>query len=118
MSSSTLFIAPPGARGRTETIFREIVSRAPDTNFSDVLYLGPNAPYLTEVKRRFFSYVKRELRKTAYIPFESHTIKQLAISLYQTAGDSEMVSDEIRTLILLKIIGENNLGYATLLSEL
>ena len=119
MSTSTLFLAPPGARGRTETIFREIVSRSPDNNFSGVLFLGPNAPYLTSVRRQFFSYVKREMGKTAYIPFESRTIKQLALSLYHdSSGQAEIVSDEIRTLILLKIIGENNLGYATLLSEL
>jgi hypothetical protein len=118
MSSSTLFIAPHGSRNRTEAIFREIVSRSPDNNFSGLLYLGPNAPYLTSVRRQFFSYVKRELRKTAYVPFESRTIKQLALDLYQSSGQSEMVSDEIRTLILLKIIGEKNLGYATLLSEL
>ena len=118
MRGTTLFLAPPGTRGRTDIIFGEIVSCSPDNNFSDVLYLGPNAPYLTSVRRQFFSYVKRVLGKTAYIPFESRTIKQLALSLYQVSGQAEIVSDELRTLILLKIIGEKNLGYATLLSEL
>jgi ATP-dependent helicase/nuclease subunit B len=116
--STTLFIAPPGARGGTDAIFREIVSRSPGNNFSGVLYLGPNVPYLTWVRRQFFSHVKRELKKSAYIPFESRTIKQLALDLYQSWGQSEVVSDEIRTLILLKISMEKNLGYATLLSEL
>lgn len=116
--SITLFIAPLGARDRSETIFREIVSRSPGNNFSEVLYLGPNVPYLTSVKRRFFSYVRKARGKTVYIPFESRTIRQLALHLYQSSGRSNIISDEVRTLILMNITGEKNLGYATLLSEL
>lgn len=118
MSASILFITPPGARNKSGIIFREIISRSPGNNFSGVLYLGPNAPYLTSVKRQFFSYLKKERGKTACIPFELWTIRQLALHLYQSAGRSNIISDEMRTLILMKITGEKNIGYATLLSEL
>ncbi len=80
--------------------------------------MGPNASFLADTKRLFDSCLWHSTRKTAYIPFQTNTIKQLASSLYESYGTREVISDEIRTLMLLQLLEEQNIGYARLLSGL
>ena len=134
MKQTTLFIAPLGARNKREAIFKEIVSMHPENDFSSVLYLAPNNSVLTEAKRQFLPYLKTAGRKSVYIPFQALTIKQLAVSNYdppspplqkgpacpvgRDIGGFSVISERMRTLILCKIIKNNNIGYARLLSDL
>ncbi|MBI5663933.1 MAG: hypothetical protein HZC49_02410, partial [Nitrospirae bacterium] len=120
MKQGTLFIAPIGARNKREALFREIVSIHPDNNFSSVLFLGPNNFVLSETKRQFFSYLKKQHNTSAYIPFQSLTIKQVA-SIHQESqphGGQNVIPEHIRPLVLFEILGDNNIGYARILSDL
>ncbi|MBI4680485.1 MAG: hypothetical protein HY753_04585, partial [Nitrospirae bacterium] len=118
MKKGTVFIAPPGARDKKANIFSEIVSSCPQGDYSGVLYITPNTFSQAEAKKRFFSYLKTEHKKTAYIPFQSFPLKQLYINLYATYGSKKIISAGIRPLLLCEILKEKNIGYAVLLSEL
>jgi ATP-dependent helicase/DNAse subunit B len=118
MKTGTLFIAPLGARNKKEAVFEEIVSLHPENDFSQVLYLAPNATVLASAKRQFFSWLKGIRKKSAYIPFQALTIKQLAVHLYETNPPNNIISERMRTLILCEVIKEQNIGYAQLLSDL
>ncbi len=118
MKNSTLFIAPLGARNRKETLFREIVSLHPDNDFSKFLYLAPNNAVLADARNRFFSYMVQNLRKSAYIPFQALTIRQLAEGLYEGSGKGSVITDRTMVLILCEILKEKNIGYATVLADL
>ncbi|RJQ21065.1 MAG: PD-(D/E)XK nuclease family protein [Nitrospiraceae bacterium] len=126
MKHTTLLIAPLGAKNKKEAIFNEIVSLCPGNDFSRVLYLAPNTTVLTEAKARFFSCLKKERGKSAYIPFQTFTIKQLARHLHETnpplnsklQTPNSVISDRMRTLTLCGMLKEKNIGYASLLSDL
>jgi ATP-dependent helicase/DNAse subunit B len=114
----TLFIAPPGAGNRKETLFEKIVSLSPDSDYSSVLFLVPNSFVLKSAKSQFYSYLKKSAGRSAYVPFRAMTIKQLAADLYEDCGQHRVISERVRTLILCEILRENNLGYASTLSSL
>jgi len=133
----TLFIAPFGARNKKEAVFEEILSVCPGNDFSQALYLAPNTSVLTDSKRRFFAFLKKTRNRSAYIPFQAFTIKQLAKHLHEItppspplslrggrgelpASDVEpsVISERVRTLILCGILKDGNIGYARLLSDL
>jgi RecB family exonuclease len=118
VKQGTLFIAPIGARNKRETLFKEIVSAHPYNNFSSVLFLGPNNFVLSETGRQFFSYLKKQHNTSAYIPFQSLTIKQAASVLHEGQEGGNVVSEHIRPLVLCEILGNNNIGYARILSDL
>ncbi|MBI4681684.1 MAG: PD-(D/E)XK nuclease family protein [Nitrospirae bacterium] len=123
MKQGILFTAPIGARNKRETLFKEIVSTHPDNNFSSVLFLGPNNFVLSETKRQFFSYLKKQHNTSAYIPFQSLTIKQVAsilheVSLHAGQEGGDVISEHIRPLVLCEILEANNIGYARILSDL
>jgi ATP-dependent helicase/nuclease subunit B len=118
VKAGTLFIAPPGARNRREILFNTITTLCPGNNYSTVLYVCPDVHFVAHIKRLFHTYRTNSGASTAYTPFEVVTLKQLASELYATCGSQDVISDEIRTLILLQLIEENNLGYARLLSGL
>ena len=137
MKQGILFIAPIGARNKKESLFREIVSSHPDNNFSSALFLGPNNFVLSETRRQFFSFLKNQCNTSAYIPFQSLTIKQVALQNYETAPPSpplnlgggrgelprtatkpSVISEHIRPLILCEILEDSNIGYARILSDL
>jgi ATP-dependent helicase/nuclease subunit B len=114
----TLFIAPLGARKKRERIFNELVSLCPENDYAEVLYIGPNSSFLSSIKKLFYSYMTGQGNRSSYIPFYSATIQQIGADLYETHGKGELISNEIRTLILLNMLKEQNLGYARLLSGL
>jgi ATP-dependent helicase/DNAse subunit B len=114
----TLFIAPPGAGNRKETLFEKIVSLSPDSDYSSVLYLVPNYFMLKSAKSQFYYYLKKSNGRPAYVPFRALTIKQLAADMHEDTGQYSVISERLRTLILSEIIRENNLGYASTLSSL
>ena len=118
MKLSELIIAPPGTRNRQDPVFEKIIDLCPGNDYSSVLYLGPDAPFLTHAKRLFYNYLAKSGDRKAYIPFRAVTLKQLSYNLYETHGEDEIISDEIRTLLLLQLLEEKNLGYARLLSGL
>jgi ATP-dependent helicase/DNAse subunit B len=118
MNSRTLLITPPGARNKKEPIFQEIITLCPGNDYSRVVYLGPDAPFLSNVKRLFYRHIAKSGDREAYIPFQAVTIRQLSHDLYETFGRNEIITDEIRTLLLLQILGDGNIGYARLLSGL
>ena len=118
MSRKILFVAPLGARRKRELIFNELVSLCPEHDYAEVLYIGPNSSFLSSIKKLFYSYITGQSNRSSYIPFHSATIQQLGSDLYETHGKYEVISDEIRTLILLNLLKEQNLGYARLLSGL
>jgi ATP-dependent helicase/DNAse subunit B len=141
MGKGIVFIAPHGARNKKSALFEEIVSHCTDGDYSSVLYITPAAFSLGEARRQFFSYLKTVHKKKAYIPFQSFTIKNLCINLYETfmplqsakenednppsppfnkggMGGFKIISDRIEPLILCEILGEKNIGYARLLSGL
>jgi len=118
MKVSEIFIAPPGTRNRQASVFAKILALCPGNDYSSVLYLGPDAPFLAHAKRLFYNYHAKSGDRKAYIPFRAVTIKQLSYDLHETHGADEIISDEIRTLLLLQLLEEKNLGYARLLSGL
>jgi len=137
VKQGTLFIAPIGARNKREHLFREILSLNPDNNFSSVLFLGPNNFVLSETRRQFFSYLKKQHNRSAYVPFQTFTIKQLALQDYeitlpspplnlrggrgellQTSSRPSVISELIRPLLLCEILKDTNIGYARILSDL
>ena len=118
MKSSEIFIAPPGTGNRHNVIFEKIISICPGNDYSPVLYLGPDAPFLAHAKNLFYQYLAKTDGRKAYIPFQAVTIRQIASDLYETYGTDNVISDEIRTLLLLQLLDEKNLGYARLLSGL
>ncbi len=119
MKKATLFIAPLGAKNKKDVLFKEIVSRYSHTNdYSDVLYIGPNRSVLSAAGNLFFNYLQKTRSKSAYIPFQSLTIKQLASNLHEAYGESTAISDSVRTLMIAEILNERNIGYARLLSSL
>jgi CRISPR/Cas system-associated exonuclease Cas4 (RecB family) len=114
-----LFIAPVGARNKRESLFKEIVSVHPDKNFSSVLFLGPNNFVLSEIRRQFFSYLKKHCNTSAYVPFQFLTIKQAASMLHESLPRGRtVISEHIRTLVLCEILKDSGIGYAGLLSDL
>ena len=118
MKKTTLFIAPPGARNKKELIFKEIVSLYPEGDYSRVVYLGPDTSFLSNVKWLFYRHIATSNARKAYIPFQAVTIRQLSHDLYEIFGRNEIITDEIRTLLLLHMLEDSNLGYARLLSGL
>lgn len=123
MKQGTLFIAPIGARNKRESLFREILSVHPDNNFSSVLFLGPNNFVLSETGRQFFTYLKKQHGTSAYIPFQSLTIKQVASLLSDSSPErgqegENAISEHIRPLLLCEILKDGNIGYARILSDL
>jgi len=118
MSTSEIFIAPPGTRNRNDAVCARLLGLCPGNDYSPVLYLGPDAPFLAHAKRLFYNYLVKSGGGKAYIPFQAVTIKQLSYDMYETYGSDEIISDEIRTLFLLQLLEEKNLGYARLLSGL
>lgn len=117
MNNVSLLIAPLGARHQREQIFHRLAARCPDHDYSRVLYIGPNVSFLSSITKLFCSHLART-GTTSYIPFRTSTIEQLGASLHELHGQNELIPDEIRTLILLSLINEHNLGYARLLSGL
>lgn len=75
VKNATLFIAPLGARNRKDLLFKKILSHHPENDYSSVLYICPNNYVLSEANNLFFSYVKNNLKKATYIPFQSFTLK-------------------------------------------
>jgi CRISPR/Cas system-associated exonuclease Cas4 (RecB family) len=118
VSKGSVFLAPAGARDKKGPIFREIVSLYPEGDFSSVLYLSPNSFVLREAERDFFSYLMKNPKRTAYIPFRSFTLKQLAIKLHEACDKRGIVSDCVRPLLISEMLGGKNIGYADLLSGL
>ena len=118
MKKTTLFVAPPGARNKKEPIFKEIISLCPEGDYSSVLYLSPNRFVLGEAEKDFFSYIKKKLKRSAYIPFQSFTIKEFASNLHEMFGNETRISDLTRSLILCEMLGGKKIGYADLLSGL
>ncbi len=129
MQKGIVFIAPLGARNKKANIFDEIVSLCPENDYSSVLYLTPAIFSQTEARRQFFSYLKTIHKKKVYIPFQSFTLTNFCTNLYDTfypspislpqgEGGRVIISDRIEPLILCEIIGEKNIGYARLLSDL
>ncbi len=108
----TLFSAPAGARNKRDHIFKELTALCPENDFSSVTYLCPNSFAINEAERSFHGYLKRP----AYIPFESATLRHLAAGLY--SADKGAVPDNIRPLMLCNILNEKSTGYARLLSDL
>ncbi|MBI5098925.1 MAG: exodeoxyribonuclease V subunit gamma [Nitrospirae bacterium] len=106
----TLFIARPGARRRRDNIFKEIISFCPGNDFSSVFYICPNSFIISEAERDFHNYLKRP----AYIPFQTSTLKQFAERIF--GGNT--ISERIRPLIIAEILSEKNAGYTRLLSDL
>lgn len=118
MTETTFFISPPGDRHMREAVFREIITLRPDNDYSRVLYLGPNAFILEEVRDRFFNYFRSVSGNPAYIPFQSLTIRQLAADLHDAYAAGSIISDRVKTLILCEKLGRRSIGYARLLSDL
>ncbi|MEK7238240.1 MAG: hypothetical protein AAB012_01955, partial [Nitrospirota bacterium] len=130
MQRGIVFIAPPGTRNKKANIFDEIVSLCPESDYSSVLYITPSAFSQRETRRQFFSYLKNVHKKNVYIPFHSFTLTNLCTDLYETfnppsppfnkggMGGFEIISDRIEPLVLCEILGEKNIGYASLLSDL
>jgi ATP-dependent helicase/DNAse subunit B len=118
MNSRALLIAPPGSRQKREPVFERIITVCPGNDYSPVVYLGPDVPFLSYVKRLFFRHRAKADKGGAYIPFQAVTIKQLSRDLYDEVGKKEIIPDEIRTLLLLQLLEDGNLGYARLLSGL
>jgi ATP-dependent helicase/DNAse subunit B len=118
MRTSELIIAPPGVRNRQHVLFDNIIALTPGNDYSSVLYLGPDAPFLAHAKKLFHKYHASSDGSKAYIPFQAVTIRQLSSGLYDAFGTDTIISDEIRTLLLLQLLEEKNLGYAHLLSGL
>ncbi|RJQ43716.1 MAG: PD-(D/E)XK nuclease family protein [Nitrospiraceae bacterium] len=126
MKNGTLIIAPPGAWNKRETLFQHIVSLCPGSDFSSVLYLAPNDPVIGTVRKQFFSFLKKTHNRSAYIPFQALTVRQLALQIYgtlNTEGQPQrvaptVISSRMRTLLLCALLKEDNIGYAQLLSDL
>ncbi|MEK7271523.1 MAG: hypothetical protein AAB015_01305, partial [Nitrospirota bacterium] len=130
MQRGIVFIAPLGTRNKKANIFDEIVSLCPESDYSSVLYITPSAFSQRETRRQFFSYLKNVHKKNVYIPFQSFTLTNLCTDLYETfnppstpfnkggMGGFEIISDRIEPLVLCEILGEKNIGYASLLSDL
>ncbi len=118
MVKGTVFISPLGARDKKSDVFREIVSLCPGSDYSSVLYITPASFGQTEAHRQFFSYLKANHGKKAYIPFHSSTIKSLCTKLYEMHKSEGIVSDRMGAIILCDMLDEKNIGYARLLSDL
>lgn len=118
MNRRILYITSPGARGRKEPLFDEIISLCPENDYSSILYLCPNQFILKEAKRDFFSFLKKNNRSLAFIPFRVFTLKGLALSLQESSGKGRVISEDMRVLILCEILKDRSTGYAALLSEL
>ena len=119
MKKTTLYITPPGAVNKKDLLFEEMVSLCPDSNdYSGVLYLGPNSHVIAAAKNRFFSYIRKHGERSAYIPFRSMTIKQLALGLHEAYGEGSVISDRVRVLIFCGLLRDKNIGYAKLLAGL
>ena len=117
MKKTKLYISRPGAENKKDVLFEEIQSLCPDSNdYSRVLYLGPNSYVISSVRGRFFSYLKNSGNTTAYVPFRTKTIKQLAVDLHSRYGEGRLISDRIRGLMFCEILKDRNIGYAKLLS--
>jgi ATP-dependent helicase/DNAse subunit B len=113
-----VFLASHGVRKKKEAIFKEIVTLCPGNDYSRVVYLGPDAPFLSNVKWLFYRHIVKSDARKAYIPFQAVTIRQISHDLHETFGQNEIITDEIRTLLLLQLLEDSNLGYARLLSGL
>jgi len=113
-----VFLTSPGARKKKEATFNEIVTLCPGNDYSRVVYLGPDATFLSNVKKLFYRHITKSDDRAAYIPFQAVTIRQLSHDLHEAFGQNEIISDEIRTLLLLQLLEDGNLGYARLLSGL
>jgi hypothetical protein len=118
MATHEIIISPPGTRNSHNAIFEKIITRCPGNDYSGVIYLGPDAPFLAHVKRLFYKYISKQDDRKAYIPFRAVTLRQVSHDLHETFGQNEIISDEIRTLLLLQLLENGNLGYARLLSGL
>ena len=130
MQRGIVFIAPLGTRNKKANIFDEIVSLCPESDYSSVLYITPSAFSQRETRRQFFSYLKNVHKKNVYIPFEAFTLTNLCTDLYETfnppsppfnkggMGGFEIIAGRIEPLILCEILGEKNIGYSSLLSDL
>ncbi|MDP3296435.1 MAG: PD-(D/E)XK nuclease family protein [Thermodesulfovibrionia bacterium] len=126
MQRGIVFIAPLGTRNKKANIFDEIVSLCPESDYSSVLYITPSAFSQRETRRQFFSYLKNVHKKNVYIPFQSFTLTNLCTDFYETfnpppppfKGGFEIISGRIEPLVLCEILGEKNIGYASLLSDL
>jgi len=114
LKHATLFIAQPGARKRRDNIFREIISLCRGNDFSSVYYICPNSFIISEAERDFHNFLKR----SAYIPFQTSTLKQLAERIFMEKSGVRIISERIRPLIIAEILSEKNAGYTRLLSDL
>jgi len=114
MSGSTLFIAPLGARNRRAAIFGELVSLCPENNFSSIQYICPNSFVISEAEQAFHHFLKR----SAYIPFQTATLKNLAQRLHAETSRSGLAPERIRPLILCEILGQSGTGYPRIVSDL
>ena len=118
MKKTTILISPSGDRQVREAVFREIISLCPDNDYSRILYLGPNSFILEAVRERFLDYFRSVTKRSAYIPFQCLTIRQLAAGLHDAYAAEGIISDRMKTLILCEKLGERSIGYARLLAGL
>jgi ATP-dependent helicase/DNAse subunit B len=118
LDKGTVFITPLGARGRRASIFERIVACSPDRDYSSVLYITPSAFSLREAGRKFLSYLKREHRINVYVPFRSAELKSMCSRLFHQHENERIIPDSVSPLILCEVLGEKNIGYARLLSDL
>jgi RecB family exonuclease len=118
MVNDILFIAPTSAKKRRDALFKEIVSRHSGNDYSSIRYLTPNNAVITEAKSAFYSFIQTHCKKSAFVPFQFQTIRQYAEDIHESHGESGIISDRLRVLILAEIIGEKSVGYATILADL
>ncbi len=109
-----VFLASPGTRNKREHIFNKLVSLCPENDFSSILYICPNSFVIREVETGFHSFLKRP----AYIPFQTMTLRHLGEKIYAENFNKRPITEKMRPLILCNILGDNNTGHARLLSDL
>ncbi len=118
MKNIILFIVPSGAKKRRDALFREIVSCHTSNDYSSVRYITPNNFVITEAKGDFYSFIQTHNSESVFVPFQFQTIRQYAEDLYESCGESGIISDALRVLILTDISGDKSIGYATILADL
>ncbi len=118
MNERIIYITSPNVMDKKSLLFNKILSLYPDSDYSSIMYIGPNAFILTEAKRQFFSFLKKSNKKLAYIPFRSFTLKDLAASIDESFGKGGIIPEHIRILMLCEILKERDIGHAVILSKL
>ncbi|MBI4698419.1 MAG: hypothetical protein HY758_05790, partial [Nitrospirae bacterium] len=118
MKEGIVFIAPLGTKNKKAPVFETIISACPENDYSGVLYITPATFVQQEARRRFHSHLTDVHKKNSYIPFQSSVINDICVNLLETSCEEKIISDRARTLMLCEIIGNKQLGYAGVLSDL